>query len=956
MTTSLHSAPPSAWWHWWLPGLLALVATLTGFGPLQRLDLLAFDLLSSVVPASRRSPASVVVAIDERSLQQLGRWPWSWRTHAQLLDRLQDAPPKSVAFAILFDLPDSQDQGAVTSFAAAIGRSGRVVLPVAPVAGGDGASLRAALPSETLATAAAALGHVDVEIDPDGLLRRLYLRAGVGSSHWPALPQAVAEVVQPSASASLPGLRNAFAAPVADNTWRRDHEVLLQLQATQQIEQVSYVDVLNDPALAARLGNRIVFVGVTAAGINSGFATTVAQHGGLMPAVEYHARAFEALSTGEVLTPLNRLTIVLLTLIAIGAGILTHRRYQRMVPGIELLVIGLPLLICFALMTIGRYWYPPMGATLALATGYLFWAAARFRVTWFDLLLTRRRAAVTLDAVADGVVSVDRDGRIDFANPVAQALLGRSTATLQGETIGSVFVEVGGQANAVQHAVARCFDERSTIHIAEPVRLSGGAEAVVRVAVGPILGTAGKVEGAVLALSDISEAVAAGERLNHQATHDAMTDLPNRLLVRDRIEQSISAALRNDTSVGVMFVDLDDFKRINDSFGHAVGDRVLCSVADRLKAACRGSDSVGRWGGDEFVIVLSALPSADALEFVARKLLAALSEPLSIDEMNFHLTATIGISRGPQDGSNPDQLLGMADTAMYQVKQRGGNNYGFASADMSMLSRRRMEIETCLRDALKNNELVVFYQPQIQIGNGALTGFEALIRWDRPGHGLLPPGTFIPVAEESDLILQVGNWVFDEVARQIRQWIDEGLAVVPIAINVSARQCLGHGLVEAVSATLHKHGIPPQMLELEITETTAMKDVEHVELLLTQLKSIGIRVALDDFGTGYSSLSHLRRFPIKLLKIDQSFVWGATRNGDDAAIARATIALAHNLGLKVIGEGVETEGQRDFLASQDCDIAQGYYYGRPNTAETARALLADRNGTSEVPPALSESR
>ena len=236
----------------------------------------------------------------------------------------------------------------------------------------------------------------------------------------------------------------------------------------------------------------------------------------------------------------------------------------------------------------------------------------------------------------------------------------------------------------------------------------------------------------------------------------------------------------------------------------------------------------------------------------------------------------------------------------------------------------------------------MFYQPQFQISDDALTGFEALLRWDRPGHGPLPPAAFIAVAEETDLILELGNWVFDAVARQVCQWIAEGLAVVPVAINVSARQCLGHGLVQAVAATLENHRIPPHLLEIEITETTAMKDVEHVESLLRQLKALGVRIALDDFGTGYSSLSHLRRFPITMLKIDQSFVRGATHSADDAAIARATIALAHNLGLKVIAEGVETESQRAFLDEQACDIAQGFYYGHPDTAAAARVRLATR--------------
>ena len=410
--------------------------------------------------------------------------------------------------------------------------------------------------------------------------------------------------------------------------------------------------------------------------------------------------------------------------------------------------------------------------------------------------------------MADGVVSVDRDGRIEFVNPVGQTLLGRDAATLQGQTIDDALACANGAAALLRHALTRCFDERGTIHVAEPIRLggSGGARGAGGGRADPGHRSPGR--GRRARLSDISEAVAASERLHHQATHDALTDLPNRLLVRDRIEQSVAGALRNDTSVGVLFVDLDDFKRINDSFGHPVGDRVLCSVASRLKSTCRGSDTVGRWGGDEFVIMLAELPTADAIEIVARKLLAALSEPMIIDGMSFHLTATIGISRGPQDSNNADELLGMADTAMYRVKQRGGGSYGFASPAMTLLSRQRMEIENGLRAALKNNELVVFYQPQIRIDSGALSGFEALVRWDRPGHGLLLPGTFVPVAEESDLILQLGSWVLDEVARQIRQWIDEGLGVVPVAINISPRQCLGHGLVGVVSAALEKHGIP----------------------------------------------------------------------------------------------------------------------------------------------------
>jgi len=577
-----------------------------------------------------------------------------------------------------------------------------------------------------------------------------------------------------------------------------------------------------------------------------------------------------------------------------------------------------------------------MGATLALGLGYGLWAAARFRITWRDLLLARSRAAVTLDAVADGVLAVDRQGHIEFVNPVGAQLLGGEAEALRGTALESQLQKLDVSDRILLDDLARSIAHQETIHVGKPQRLGN---AMVRVVISPLQGPDGQVTGAVLALSDISAVIAASEQLQHQATHDALTDLPNRALLRDLIRRGLASARRNGTCVGVMFLDLDDFKRINDSFGHRVGDRALVSVAERLKAACRATDSVGRWGGDEFVIVLPDLPNAESIEPVARKLLATLAEPLIFDDLNLHIGGTLGISHGPDDGEDPDQLLGMADSAMYRVKQSGGRNYGFASAEISLQSRQRMEVETALRAAIQQGELVLFYQPQIALGNGELHGFEALVRWNRPDHGLVSPASFIPVAEESDLILELGAWVLNETARQIREWLDEGLAVKSVAVNVSARQCRGDKLVEMVATALRTHAIPPDLLELEITETAAMTDIAHVETLLKQLATVGVSVALDDFGTGYSSLSHLRRFPLSVLKIDQSFVADALNVKDDAAIISAIIALAHKLSLKVIAEGVETEAQRAFLAELGCDITQGYFHGRPAAAAVVRRLM-----------------
>ncbi len=931
---STPAASGAARWHWWLPGLLALVALLSDFAPLQRLDLLTFDLIASITPATRQKPEAVIVAIDEASLQQLGRWPWPRRTHAQLLTALQPAAPSVIAFAILFDQPDTLDSAGDAAFAAAIEAAGRVILPVAPALDASGDNLRPLLPAAHLAAAAAGLGHVDVEIDPDGRLRRIYLRAGIGSREWSTLPLAARELQQPVAA--LPGLRANAPAGGERSAWRRDAENLLHLDPTQAIEHVSYADLLHDPALALRLRNRTVFVGITAAGISGDFATAVTPRGSLMPAVEFHARAYEALRTGALIHPLDRSVTGLISLLIIAAGWLTHRRYRHTRWAANLLLLTLPLLLSAGLMLLARVWYPPIGATLALGLGYGLWAAARFRVTWRDLFLARSRAAVTLDAVADGVLAVDRQGHIEFVNPVGAQMLGGDADALRGATLESQLQELAVSDRTLLDDLARSIARQETIHVGKPQRLGN---AMVRVVISPLPGPDGQVTGAVLALSDISAVVAASEQLQHQATHDALTDLPNRALLRDLIRRGIASARRNGTCVGVMFLDLDDFKRINDSFGHRVGDRALVSIAERLKAACRATDSVGRWGGDEFVIVLPDQPNAESIEPVARKLLAALAEPLIFDDLNLHIGGTLGISHGPDDGEDPDQLLGMADSAMYRVKQSGGRNYGFASAETSLQSRQRMEIETALRAAIQQGELVLFYQPQIDLADGELHGFEALVRWNRPDHGLVSPASFIPVAEESDLILELGAWVLNESARQIREWLDEGLMVKSVAVNVSARQCQGDKLVEMVATALRTHAIPPHLLELEITETAAMTDITHVETLLKQLAAVGVSVALDDFGTGHSSLSHLRRFPLSVLKIDQSFVADALNVKDDAAIISAIIALAHKLSLKVIAEGVETEAQRAFLAELGCDITQGYFHGRPAAAAVARHLM-----------------
>jgi diguanylate cyclase (GGDEF)-like protein len=393
----------------------------------------------------------------------------------------------------------------------------------------------------------------------------------------------------------------------------------------------------------------------------------------------------------------------------------------------------------------------------------------------------------------------------------------------------------------------------------------------------------------------------------------------------------------------LLFLDLDRFKHVNDSFGHTLGDTLLTAVAERLRDTVREGDTVARHGGDEFIILLTDLSAPGDVLRIAAKILNHLSMPLRAGDHEFQLTASIGVSFYPSDGTDLGSLLRTADTAMYRAKEGGGNSLRFYSRDMSAETVDRLRMEGALRRALERQEFELFYQPKVDIGTGAMVGAESLIRWRHPQLGMIPPGRFIPVAEQTGLIVPIGDWVLETACAQMRSWDASGLPRLPVSINLSGRQFRHEGLVKSVFSALRKAHVKPQRLELEITESVAMQDVDQIVAKLNALKDIGVLLSLDDFGTGYSSLGHLKRFPLDKLKVDQSFVRDIVPDADDAAIVRAVINLGHSLDLKVIAEGVETKEQLAFLRSHQCDEMQGYYFSRPVPADDFAALLrADR--------------
>jgi diguanylate cyclase (GGDEF)-like protein/PAS domain S-box-containing protein len=442
--------------------------------------------------------------------------------------------------------------------------------------------------------------------------------------------------------------------------------------------------------------------------------------------------------------------------------------------------------------------------------------------------------------------------------------------------------------------------------------------------------------------ADVTHRKEAEEKLVYLAHYDGLTGLPNRVLFFDRLQQTLAQAGRRNLLAAVMFLDVDRFKVVNDTLGHTVGDELLRHVAQRLAGCVRVGDTVARFSGDEFVLIVNDLHDVEDARHIAQKILQAFVDPFRLGGHEIFVTTSIGISMYPSDCGDEQALLKNADTAMYRAKESGRNNFQFYTHEMNARAMYRLELENSLRHALEREEFRLHYQPKACLHTGKVTGVEALLRWERPGHGLVPPGDFVPLLEDTGLIVQVGEWVIAEACRQVNTWRKAGRDPISIAINISARQFAARNLGEIIGRLLEAHNADPHFIELELTESLLMVNTEEAVRTLEYLKSLGLRLSIDDFGTGYSSLAYLKRFPIDALKIDRSFIDEITTDVGDATITRAVIGMAHNLGLKVVAEGVETEEQLAFLSANGCDEAQGYYFARPQTGAEMAVWLRER--------------
>ena len=596
-------------------------------------------------------------------------------------------------------------------------------------------------------------------------------------------------------------------------------------------------------------------------------------------------------------------------------------------------------------------------AQLTLIQNYKGWAFVAITCALLFFLVRRSlarlqgsyRALAESEALYESLVQVmpqclyrmDRESRITFANRALERHLGKPREAILGHSPREVYP--ADLAAKYRQDDLRVLQGETLNLIEEMVSLdSEQRKRYIEIVKTPTYAPDGSINGIQGIFWDITARKSAEEQIEYLAHHDPLTDLPNRVLLRDRFLQAQGQAARSANRVAILFLDLDHFKLVNDTLGHPIGDRLLQAVAERLRRGVRETDTISRQGGDEFVIVLPELADPESAGSIAGKLMEQMHEPVRVNGHRLNVTFSLGIALYPDDGDDFDTLMKKADTAMYSAKEAGRNTLRFFTAAMNVEAAARLKLQNRLQRALEKEELVLYYQPQFDLASGRILGAEALLRWRDPERGLVPPGEFIPVAEDTGLIGPIGEWVIGEACRELRRWHEAGATDLSMAVNLSPVQFRRSRLVEIAARALQENRLPAECLEFELTESLLIREDAAILETLTALKGLGVKLSIDDFGTGYSSLAYLKRFNVDKLKIDQSFIRELCSNPDDEAIVSAVITMARQLRLRTVAEGVENAEQATMLRRFDCDEVQGFLFGRPMPAADFQALLGHR--------------
>ena len=550
-------------------------------------------------------------------------------------------------------------------------------------------------------------------------------------------------------------------------------------------------------------------------------------------------------------------------------------------------------------------------------------------------LAERERVEVTLNSVGDALLRTDTSGRVTYLNRIAERMTGWASSEAMGRPLEEVLHIVDGATREPPDPMDQAIAANQGPALVSNCILIGrdGSESAIEHSAALVHDHLGLLTGERIVLRDISVARATALQMAHLASHDPLTDLPNRLLLADRLARALALAHRHQRRLAVLFLDIDRFKHINDSLGHMLGDELLRAVGREVTMCVRSSDTVSRHGGDEFVVVLAELEHAEDAARGARKIIAALARPQKLAGHELHITVSIGISVYPDDGKDAETLLKNADMALYHAKDHGRDCYHFFEPALNVRAVERQSIEASLHTAIEMQQFELLYQPKLNLKTGVVVGAEALLRWRHPVRGLVEPAQFVPIAEDCGLIKPIGRWVVHEACRQAKTWQDAGLRPIPVSVNISAVEFRSSGFLKNIVDILKATRLDPHYLEIELTESVLMTQIEATNAVLCALKDLGVKLAIDDFGTGWSSLSYLRQFPIDALKVDKSFVQEITSRSRTAPIVTAVISMGKSLNHRVIAEGVETVDQLAFLQAEDCDEAQGYYFSRPLIAQ-----------------------
>lgn len=806
--------------------LLTLSAYLLASGNyLERIDHLIYDHFLSI-QKNHADDGIVIVAVDDSSLKKLGRWPWSREMHARLLDRLTDMQARAVGFDILFSESESSDSAADQRFAQAIARNGKTVMAVAPSNPLPNTAISEVMPLPIFAAEAAGIGHVDIEVDTDGVCRSFYLFAGLGEPHWPAFALAVlraaGEDQTPAYNKQEIDVRGLSLG------WARTGRYFVPLDPRDdELQVIPYHKVLTDDSVAEKIKGKLVIVGSTATGLGDVISTPVSVNHQRMPGVELTAHILSGLLQGHLVHRMDRLAYTVLTVILVGLGALWMVSVSFPAAMLSFVVSITGIVSFTALwMFVGHQWFPPAASIAPLIIGLPLWGA------WS--LLTEKQ-------------------------------INRSLT----------------------------------------------------------------------------------DQMQHQASHHATTDLPNQYLLEEQL-RGLTVRPPSDSDVAALMIVHTKWPAgVSNLVGQTSGDHLLRAIAYRLRNAVRNDDLVAHLNGDDFAVLIQNLNDADSALRIAHNLLASLQQAVEVDGKQLYLSPSMGLSLWPRDSKDGIALLRNAYIAMYRARVEQSGRTCVYSKAIAEEVQAHSRLEQALVSAMERGEFEVYYQPQVITETGRIVGVEALLRWQNPELGLVYPATFIPVAEHNGLIQAIGGWVLRTACMQVQRWNAQGLGPLRLAVNLSPLQFANENLVAEVRAALAESGLDPRSLELEITESALMQNMELATAAMRLLKEEGVQLAIDDFGTGYSSLSNLQHFPLDRIKIDQSFTRELHNNPNVREITLTIITMAKKLRLEVIAEGVETESQANFLGQHGCDELQGYFFGHPLPAgELADFLNASTKGQS----------